>query len=473
MHRDVLVVGLLHVAACAPRSDVVPALDEPARDGIRQRLVSLDRLSMVAQVLVDDPPRPHLLVSQPGVQLATHFGHVFESADAELLHQVAPADPGKAVALLLELRDQPFDALPAGSETARVLLRQERQRTLRECGGRERRLHAVVVTCRDGVELVVVALGASQREPHEGRRCRMRHVVEPLLPGNGRYRHAGVLPRAHPQEARRQDGLRVAREQLIASNLLEHEAVVGLVVVERADDVIAITPGIGPLVVVREACRICVARHVKPVATPALAVTRRSQEAIHDFRERSFVASGILDERFDLLGSGRQAGQVDRRATDQRRSVRARRRSQPGFGQLDAEERIHVARRVDLADRTKRPQVRFLELVPIEVRDSRASGKGRPGVDPLADCRDRFIGQPSCGRHPEFTRMIERAVQQACACISRNDRRSSRPALHQSVSAPQVELAEELAFTMTTQAMLLEDWLDRVPEHSFGGLGRL
>lgn len=68
--------------------------------------------------------------------------------------------------------------------------------------------------------------------------------------------------------------------------------------------------------------------------------------------------------------------------------------------------------------------------------------------------------------------MIERAVQQACACISRNDRRPSRPAPHQSVTVPQVELAEEFTFTMTTQAMLLEDRLDRVPEHGLGGLGR-
>ena len=68
------------------------------------------------------------------------------------------------------------------------------------------------------------------------------------------------------------------RRQEIAGHLLADEDVVGLVVVERLDDVVAILPGKRCRIVARLAGRVGIADDIKPVPAPSLTVGGRCQQ---------------------------------------------------------------------------------------------------------------------------------------------------------------------------------------------------
>jgi hypothetical protein len=76
--------------------------------------------------------------------------------------------------------------------------------------------------------------------------------------------------------------------------LLEDESSIGLVVVERFDDVVAIFPGVRVVVVVNVAPTVCVPRDIQPVTSPALAVVRRCEELIDALLPR--VCGTIVDK---------------------------------------------------------------------------------------------------------------------------------------------------------------------------------
>src|SRR5262249_56023690 len=66
----------------------------------------------------------------------------------------------------------------------------------------------------------------------------------------------------------------LAGADLVTGQLFGHEAVVGLVSIECADDVITITPRVAAMRVVFEAVRFGEADDVEPMAPPPLAVMR-------------------------------------------------------------------------------------------------------------------------------------------------------------------------------------------------------
>ena len=92
-------------------------------------------------------------------------------------------------------------------------------------------------------------------------------------------RAVGLLG-VQPKEAGGDQGVGVVRLQFVAGQLLAQEAIVGQIVVEGADDVIAVAIGVGPQLVELEALRLGVAHHVEPVLRPALAEVRRAEQTI-------------------------------------------------------------------------------------------------------------------------------------------------------------------------------------------------
>ena len=94
--------------------------------------------------------------------------------------------------------------------------------------------------------------------------------------------------------------LGIVGKQFVAGELLQHEAVVGLVGVEGVDDVVAITPGVGAVVVGLVAVAVGVADEVQPVARPAFAVVRAGEEV---FTRRS-QASGAVSSMKARVCSG-------------------------------------------------------------------------------------------------------------------------------------------------------------------------
>ena len=67
---------------------------------------------------------------------------------------------------------------------------------------------------------------------------------------------------------------------LVAGDLLDHEAVERLVAVQRVDHVVAIPPGVGDVAVVLVALGLGEADHVEPVLRPALAVTGAGEQPV-------------------------------------------------------------------------------------------------------------------------------------------------------------------------------------------------
>ena len=111
----------------------------------------------------------------------------------------------------------------------------------------------------------------------------------------------------------------------VAGELFEDEAVEGPVVVESADDVIAIAPGRRAHVVgVEDPLGVGVAREVEPVPRPALAIVRRLEEPIKErfIRLRRVVAA----KGFNFFGSRRETSEVQSHAADERFSRRRGRR---------------------------------------------------------------------------------------------------------------------------------------------------
>jgi hypothetical protein len=78
--------------------------------------------------------------------------------------------------------------------------------------------------------------------------------------------------------------------------LLAHETIIGLVGIERADDVIAKAPGIAAFVVVGEARRIGIARHVEPVPAPLLAIVGGGEQSVDNLGKGQLVGRRVGKE---------------------------------------------------------------------------------------------------------------------------------------------------------------------------------
>ena len=165
---------------------------------------------------------------------------------------------------------------------------------------------------------MVVAACAVDRQA-EKHLSRGRHdVVEPVvakLLAIGRL----VVPDAEPVVARRDE--RVIRwiGQFVAGQLLDHELVVGLVVIQRPDHIIAIPPGVRLVAVAFEGVRVGITNEIEPVTGPLLTVVRTGEQPIDHLLPGGSRVVG--EEVIDFLLGRRQAGDAVGRPADQGRLV--------------------------------------------------------------------------------------------------------------------------------------------------------
>ncbi len=162
----------------------------------------------------------------------------------------------------------------------------------------EDRLQPIVIDLGNRIELVIVTPRAFHRQSHGRRRHDLDRVVESLVEVAGAHLGLGKLRpacvRGTPQKACRDDGLEdfggqlllrfisaPVVDQLVSRQLLLKEAVVGLVLIERADDVVAIAPGgASRRVRIQDPFGVRVARQIQPMAAPAFAVMRAGEVAV-------------------------------------------------------------------------------------------------------------------------------------------------------------------------------------------------
>ena len=185
----------------------------------------------------------------------------------------------------------------------RLTFRAREQRILRLDVPEERSRQAVVVGLENRIELVVVAARALNRQAEHSTAERGDDVVEVLVPPLRVVLFTKVHAGTGAEEPGGDPGLVGRPVELIAGDLFLDEPVEGLVPIERGNDVVAISPGVGSVVVLLEAVRVRVPRYVQPVATPTLAVVRGSQELFDHTLPR--VGPRVGQELRRFLGRGR------------------------------------------------------------------------------------------------------------------------------------------------------------------------
>ena len=167
-------------------------------------------------------------------------------------------------------------------------------RTVRRVNGVEDGLEAIVFVMPDRLELMRVTAGALDGDPqqaiHGDLEVALQHrvAVDAHLVGVA-VAFAGAVGGVAQEvrgdqridHLRRDAAARYVAGQLIAGQLFLNKAVERLVLNERADDVIAVTPGELPVAIGAEiAVGVRVAGGIQPVLAPALAILRRRQVAV-------------------------------------------------------------------------------------------------------------------------------------------------------------------------------------------------
>src|SRR5262245_46884996 len=210
----------------------------------------------------------------------------------------------------------------------------------------------VIIFRQNRVELVVVAAGASDRQAEK----RFREYVDAIIEAVSL-----VLPHVHgrveffPQKPKPggQDGLietgRIDASvfQQIAGNVFGHKLIVGQILIQCADDVIAVLVGIRQIVVVLVSPAFGIAYQIQPVPAPALAELRRSQKAINQYLEIGILQCGMRNAEYGIKAvfAWRQTNEVEMQAANQSSRISGWGRFESILFQLRKNEAVNRASR--------------------------------------------------------------------------------------------------------------------------------
>ena len=249
----------------------------------------------------------------------------------------------------------------------------------------------------------------------------------------------------------------IVGKEHVAGELLFDEARVRLVLVERADHVVAVGPGVAARLVLVVAVRVAVVHDVEPVPSPALAVAGRGEQAVDQLLVG--VGRAVGDEGLDLLPGRRQAVQVEGEAADQGGGIRFGGRGELLLGEFGRDEGIDgVAcgvrirlRNGRFGERLERPELGLVAARGWGVRPQRALFD--PGAD-LGDLRGRQ--RRIAHRHLGFN-AGDHAQQQALVGLARHDGGSVQAALSCIGGGGQREAAHPGRGVMTLETALRQD----------------
>ena len=224
----------------------------------------------------------------------------------------------------------------------------------------EEREELIKLLLRQRVELVIVAPAALEREPEE-RRAKGSHTVVDVVDAVFLLHRASlVLLLVKPAERGGEQLLVGGMREQVARHLPERELIPGEVLVEGLDHPVAPGPHGGPRSVGLKAVAVGVAGEVHPVGGHPLAIPRAREEPV----EELFVGIGrrVGEELLDLGGRGRQAGDVEGGAADERGPVGFGLRLEPTLREFGSHELVDrmvasfvAGRHVRLGRRHKRP----------------------------------------------------------------------------------------------------------------------
>ena len=136
----------------------------------------------------------------------------------------------------------------------------------------------------EGIKLVGVAACALDGGTGKGVERVTHHLVAVDVSRNASVNlglgHLNVpdeIPRPCGNETQPKDAIRGVGVKGVAGELFLHKTGVGLILVEGADDIVAVGPGIGPQLILVVAAGVGVLHHIQPVPAPAFAVMRGGQ----------------------------------------------------------------------------------------------------------------------------------------------------------------------------------------------------
>ena len=183
-------------------------------------------------------------------------------------------------------------------------------------GGGEDGLHPVIIGLQDGIELVVVTLGAADGHTEEYRPDGAGHFAQHFLPVCFFVLiAANQMDRAGAMEAGCDQRIVASRVEFIAGDLFLNEQAVGLVPIEAADHIVSVAPGVRAFQVEFVAVGIGIADDIEPALRPALAVVLGLEQAIDHLRIG--IGRMVGEEQVDFSGSGRQTDEVQRDSAQQ------------------------------------------------------------------------------------------------------------------------------------------------------------
>ena len=266
---------------------------------------------------------------------------------------------------------------------------------------------AVVILRRDRVEFVIVAARAVDREAEKRGGRRGDDVVERRgadvrLCDHVLIAHIVVRPR---DEKRRADFHRgIIPPDHIAREMLGDETVERLVVIQRADDVVAERPGVVRDDIALKARALAKAHDIEPVPAPLLAVVRAGEQ----FVDEVFIGliglirpMGLIHESLHFLGRWRQAGEVVGGPADERARVGGLARRETFLRELRKDEAVDgILRpcfrqtaqrwRLGVGERLQRPPRRFVCALRFERAVARI---GRAHFHPRHEVGDDRVRQ--------------------------------------------------------------------------------
>ena len=161
----------------------------------------------------------------------------------------------------------------------------DQRQVIRPLRAREHAIETVIVAHRDRVVLVVVTAGAGNGQSQESARHGIDLIVDLIM-----RVVVEQPPEREEAECRQAPGrdcwVHEVRGQLVVNKLVE-----GQVLIEGADDVVAVGVCVGTQRILpvqqHQVFRIRVTGQVEPMASPPLAVAGRTQQLIHDSGERA------------------------------------------------------------------------------------------------------------------------------------------------------------------------------------------
>ena len=312
------------------------------------------------------------------------------------------------------------------------------------CRAGEDARQRIIIPRRNGIELVVVAAGATDGQTEKGARRHVDLFVHDVHLQLGFARLEKELRSQHNEPRRRElvvALLLVVAGKQVAGELLANEPGERLVLVECAHDVIAIPPRIFIRQIDFQPVRVGIAGHVEPVPAPTLAKLRPREQPIHDFG-KSVV--GIVGQKgFDLFRFGRQPGQVERGAPNQCAFISRRARFELVLFQLGQNETVdRIAWPVFLFDSREREVARWQESPMPRTRNAeRGTRNRRPAriggahANPHFQIANLWRRQNFLWRHLQLAvGVAHRMDESALFRVARDDYRSRFTAFHPTVA---------------------------------------